>query len=315
MKSVERFIITNLEWKLMKSCGCVIAKVAVVFILSLLITLTQSNFTMDAEAIDIGADTDIYITVHTWKMVSVNFSTTTNMIGEVPVDELRGKIDANDNDIVEQHEVDEYARGLAAAIDEEFIGNIGQDSHTFQMLIDGNYGTFNNSVVFFGGATGSASSVNPIIFAIEMHLRYDFTREELPIHKINLNLGTFLGEEESSFNSVVLELPKTWEYNSTRLEEIDPPILFDNNRLMNISLEQSTLHEDIGNTLSQEGVMCEKFVQNGPPPNGGDNNDSKDSDEENDFLFLSWFELGIIVAIILICIVAVIVIFKKTRDV
>jgi hypothetical protein len=250
-------------------------------------------------------------------MVSVNFSTTTNMIGEVPVDELRGKIDSNDNDIVEQHEVDEYARGLATAIDEEFIGNIGQDSHTFQMLIDGNYGTFNNSVVFFGGATGSASSVNPIIFAIEMHLRYDLTREELPIHKINLNLGTFLGEEESSFKSVVLELPETWAYNSTRLEEIDPPVLFDNNRLMNISLEQSALHEDIGNTLSQEGVMCEKAasIPNGDPNGGENGDDPDDSDDENDFLFLSWLELGIIVAIILICIVAVIVIFKKTRDV
>jgi len=291
--------------------GTFLNKFVVLIVFSVLILIPFQNCCSNVEAVETSSNTRIFIKIHDWQKVSVNNSEETVEITGVAIEDVREQIDylGNRNGEVEKWEVLSYSQGLEMTLNSEFEENQDKDTHIFQMLIDGFYGTFNRTSVYFKGLEGLVTSTASVIFAIEIFLDYTKTDLTKPSHKIQLNIGEIFAEEQSFFSSIKLSLPNTWAFNTTVIPPDFPILFYEKNTLLNVTKELYAEHFAVGEFLRMNGLTIEKAST--IPPNGGHPNGDNGQDGKDDEGLLNLWLLAIIIFVI--AVIAVIIIFTVQR--
>jgi hypothetical protein len=291
--------------------GLIFKKTIVIMIFTVLFALPFQSWVMDAEGLETSANTEIFIRIHNWNSVSVNNSEETVEITDVPIKKIREQVDllGDGNGHVETWEVLGYSEGLENQLNIEFSENQDKDTHIFQMLIDGYYGTFNRTSVYFEGLEGLATSTQSVIFAIEIFLDYKQTDTTDSTHKIQINIGEIFEEELSFFKDIKLELPDKWAFNNSVIPPDFPTLFYDQDSLLNVTRELYSDHFAVGEFLRMNGLEIEKESTTpivNPPPPGPDKNDS-----DEDGFFTLWTILIIVAVVAVVAVVLVMMVQRK----
>ena len=302
------------------SSGFICTKIIVLLILISLLTTPANLWSTPASAFETSSNTKIMINIPNWNDASVNLSETTDRIADVHVQDIREQIDneGNRNQEVEHEEVVTYAERLGHQLDNDFSQNQEKESHIFPMLIDGYYGTFNRTSVYFKDMEGSVTSTKPVLFAIEIFLDFDKTNAVKETHVIKINIGEIFEPDKVYFNTVQMTLPQDWVFNTSMIDPEFPNIFYNNDNLMNITSSIYTQHFAIGEYLKVTGLSTLKYSG---PANGNDNGngvsedgDKSGKDDDEKFLwFFSKTELIITVIVIIVCTVVVFFLYRRYR--
>ncbi|UCH89733.1 MAG: hypothetical protein JSV49_03535 [Thermoplasmata archaeon] len=292
-----------------------ISVVSIVF----LILLLPCSWCDQARGSNGGAVKDMVIQIHNWKSVSVNFTETTTMIDENPVDFIRAQADflGDNNSIVDDIDASLYERTIEYIWKMEYIDNPEDSTDLFfgNIMIDGSYGTINRTNLYFGNLQGPVTSIEPVLYSREIFYDYNNTDLTKSTHNIKATLGMGFGEEQTSFNQYIIKLPDDWMFDTVNETDYPPLIFYNQNRLINITDQIYNENLELEDYLKTDGITCVRYQ--GPPDNdvtnGNEDSEEEKEDDEKDILFLSYYEFGFIIAIIIICLIAVILISRRVK--